>query len=137
MANALLTLEIYRHAGTWCFTDNERDLLHEPFVLGIPEMINTIIKDKYSFVENSTYRVTFSSNPFPQTKFYLLQHESESGGCWYSLQKINELVTHTDKTLTGWLCPVTLKFFSAFPPEIYVDIHLSPETMSKDYWKYQ
>lgn len=122
VSNSLFTLEIYRHAGTWCFTDPERDLLHEPFVLGIPDMINTIIKDKYHTLENTKYRVTFAATAFPKTKFYLLQHSDEAQGYWYSLQKVGELVESSDKAEKGWLCPATLKFFSAFPSEIYVDI---------------
>lgn len=122
MSNALFTIEIYRHAGTWCFSDEQRELLHEPFVLGIPEIINKVIKDKYDCVKNISYRVTFSSNPFPSCVFYLLQHEPECNGYWYSLQKANDLVKHKDKTLCGWLCPATLKFFPFFPPEIFIGI---------------
>jgi hypothetical protein len=122
MSNALFTIEIYRHAGTWCFSDAERDLLHEPFVLGIPEMINILIRDKHSFVENSKYRVTFAATPFPKTKFYLQRETPEANGYWYTLQEIDQPVQSREKAPEGWLCPATLKFFDDFPAELYVDI---------------
>jgi len=45
MANAMLCIEIYKFNGTWCFTDTERELLHEPFVLGIPDIINSALEE--------------------------------------------------------------------------------------------
>ncbi len=45
MPNQIFVIAPYWHAGTWVFDDPERDLLQEPFVFGIPEMIDELVKD--------------------------------------------------------------------------------------------
>lgn len=116
MSNALFVIEIYRHAGTWCFTDEKRDLIHEPFVSGIPELINDCINQLETSKDNR-YRITFSEKQFPESKEYLRFHFEEHGGAWYSKQ-VTEKNTEQN-TKIGWLCPATLKFFSCFPKRIY------------------
>lgn len=114
MSNSLFTIEIYKHAGTWCFTDEKRDLIHEPFVCGIPELINDSIKE---LDKSLTYRITFSENKFPGAKDYLRYLLEDSGGAWYSKQIVDQDVDKHAKN--GWLCPATLKFFKCFPKKIY------------------
>ena len=40
MANAMLVIFPYRYEGTWVFDDERVGLEREPFVSGIPEMID-------------------------------------------------------------------------------------------------
>jgi hypothetical protein len=50
VANAIHVIVPYRHASTWVFDDPRVGLSQEPFVSGIPEMIDTIGKEKGSGV---------------------------------------------------------------------------------------
>lgn len=108
MANAMLSIEIYKFNGTWCFTDKERELLHEPFVLGVPEIINTALKEQNLYEEGKNYRILFAEQEFPLAHGVLKQVQDAFGGSWYAWNK-----------LEGWLCPATLAFFHDFPKEIH------------------
>lgn len=109
-----MTIEVYRHAGTWCFTDEARGLLHEPFVLGIPEIIDKLIENVENQGNKTTYAITFSERQFPTCSTRLEKVREEHGGAWYTLHA--EGITAEE----GWLCPATLKFFTSFPEAIYV-----------------
>ena len=108
MANAMLTIEIYQFNGTWCFTDLKRQLVHEPFVLGIPEIINTVLETNSLYEEGKNYRILFAEQEFPQTHGVLNQVREEFNGAWYEWNGEE-----------GWLCPATLAFFEYFPAQIY------------------
>ena len=43
-ANALMVLVPYRHAGTWVFDDPNAGLVREPFVAGVPEMMDVLVR---------------------------------------------------------------------------------------------
>ena len=43
----MMIIEIYRHHGTWAFTDSSKYLTDEPFVAGISEIIDEFI-EKFS-----------------------------------------------------------------------------------------
>jgi hypothetical protein len=45
VANAIHVIVPYRHASTWVFDDPREGLSQEPFVSGIPEMIDTIVEN--------------------------------------------------------------------------------------------
>ena len=62
-ANALMIIAPYKHAGTWVFDDDRMGLVREPFVAGVPEMIDVLVKD----IPNATngFRLLFSAQPFP------------------------------------------------------------------------
>ena len=63
MANAIHVIVPYRHASTWVFDDPRVGLYQEPFVSGIPEMIDSIVAN----IPNAEkgFRLLFSSAPFP------------------------------------------------------------------------
>ena len=44
-ANALMVIMPYRHAGTWVFDDPNTRLVREPFVAGVPEMLDVLVRD--------------------------------------------------------------------------------------------
>jgi hypothetical protein len=116
----MMTVEIYRYADTWCFTDEKRGLIHEPFVLGTPEIVDYMIESLPSQNTENKYRIIFSSEMFPNCKTHLKRDKNEHGGAWYALQ------AEQKDELRGWLCPATLKFFADFPECIF--FHL--ESMS-------
>ena len=45
MANVIMTIEPYWYGDTWVFDDESVGLEKEPFVKGIPEMIDALVKD--------------------------------------------------------------------------------------------
>ena len=53
----------YRHNSTWVFDDERVELVHEPFVNGVPEMIDILVQDIPNGDES--FKLLFSANPFP------------------------------------------------------------------------
>lgn len=104
-----MVIEIYKHCGTWAFTDPTKGLQDEPFVAGIPEIIDLFI-EKYSNNAKKTHRITFSASNFPGSHGKLIKKESEAGGAWYSYEN----------KMKGWLCPATLHYFEKHPDELFV-----------------
>lgn len=108
MANAMLCIEIYKLHGIWCFSDEKRELVDEPFILGMTELITAALKHTNLYEFNKKYRILFSGYDFPFNNGYLNKLGEERGGAWYEWNENK-----------GWLCPATLKFFEQFPEKIY------------------
>ena len=106
--NALQTIRAYRHHGGWAFDDELKGLSAEPFVCGIPEIIDTVLDDP----DAKTVTLTFSAREFPGVDRKLTRREPELGGYWYE----------TGQGERGWLCPATLCFFEGFPAELFVKV---------------
>lgn len=108
MANAILVISPYWDHGTWVFDDPARGLEREPFVAGVPEMINELVKG----IPNARngFRLLFSAGPFPgyQKEFSLTR--PEHGGNWYRCE---------EPAMEGWLCPALFKYFEAAPKKLY------------------
>ena len=109
MANALFTIRPYWYNGTWVFDDPSRDLDKEPFVAGIPDMINDLVKDIPNVKDGFT--LIFSPRKFPGAQRRVTWLREEDGGNWYF-----DEVTHTE----GWLCPALFEYFDKAPKSIYV-----------------
>jgi hypothetical protein len=75
----MMSIKIYRHCDTWAFTDLSRGLQDEPFVCGIPEIIDYFIKN-FSDSAKETHRIIFSARNFPHSHGKLVKTEMESGG---------------------------------------------------------
>ena len=94
---------------TWVFDDERVGLVQEPFVSGIPEMIDDIVRD----IPNARagFRLVFSTAPFPGFHRKLMWVREEMGGNWY----------HSDELAAdGWLCPALFRYFDLAPRELYV-----------------
>jgi hypothetical protein len=98
----------YRDQYTWVFDDKSVGLVREPFVLGIPEMIDILVQDIPD--ADKGFRLLFAANPFPGYQAELLQRREEHRGYWYCWELKNR---------EGWLCPAMFKYFSEAPPKIY------------------
>ena len=107
-SNSVLIIAPYRHAGTWVFDDPNRGLYQEPFVAGIPEVIDKIVKDIPDAEEG--FRLLFSAHPFPSHTHTLVWKRKDSGGNWYECPQLQ---------MEGWLCPALLKYFREAPKTIY------------------
>jgi hypothetical protein len=93
LGNALLVIEPYRAGHQWRFDEPLLHLKAEPFVRGIPEMIDKM-----------------SAN-IPGYEYRLDRLREEDGGNWYFSDAYQ---------VQGWLCPALFKFFPRAPSHIYV-----------------
>lgn len=107
MDNSLIVIMPYKFKGLWVFDDDRVNLLQEPFVFGVPEMIDEITQN----IPNSDkgFRLLFSEKPFPHYQYCLKWLREEYEGNWYEFN---------DKE--GWLCPALLKYFDKAPKNIYI-----------------
>lgn len=84
MANQMLVFAPYwiDSVGTWVFDDAAAALVQEPFVSGVPEMIDELIAE----IPNSKaeFRLLFSAAPFPGNQRRMTGVREESGGWSYS-----------------------------------------------------
>lgn len=109
-SKAILVLAPYRHAGTWSFDDPRVGLLAEPFMSGVPEIIDKLVAEADIPDADKGFRLLFSARPFPGYQVKVLWLREEAGGNWYYSEKYD---------LEGWLCPALFKYFKEAPKEIY------------------
>ena len=109
MRNSLLVIVPYWFEGTWVFDDPAVGLLREPFVSGVPEMINNLVT--HIPEARRGFRLTFSAAPFPGFQTELKWVREEVGGNWYRTD---------DPPMEGWLCPALFRYFERAPERIYV-----------------
>ena len=109
IVNQIFVIAPYKRAGTWVFDDPSVGLEAEPFVAGVPEMIDRLVAP----IENASdgFRCLFSSSPFPGAQVELERKHEEIGGWWYFSPDFNA---------TGWLCPALFKYFDAAPEKLFV-----------------
>lgn len=108
MENSLFVIFPYKYKDTWVFDDETVNLVKEPFVFGIPEMIDDLVKKIPN--ADSGFRLIFSEQPFPKYQAKLTWLREECEGNWYTIDGQEE----------GWLCPALLKYFKSAPKEIYI-----------------
>ncbi len=108
-ANALVVIVPYRHAGTWVFDDSAAGLVREPFVAGVPEMIDVLVKG----IPDATngFRLLFSAQPFPGYQKKLTWLRGDMGGNYYRMG---------DPPMEGWICPAMFRYYRTAPRELYV-----------------
>ena len=91
--NSIMVIEPYRYVGTWVFDDAAMGLDKEPFVAGVPEMIDYLVRDIPK--ADKGFRMTFSAKPFPGHQYRLTWLRTENEGNWYKLD---------DPPMEGWFC---------------------------------
>jgi hypothetical protein len=99
----------YRFEGTWVFDDPSVGLEREPFVMGVPEMIDELVEGIPTAREG--FRLIFSERPFPGYQKEVTWVREEEEGNWYRLE---------DPPMEGWLCPALLRYSEKPPAKIYV-----------------
>ncbi len=107
--NQIMVISPYFAHGTWVFDDPRVGLVQEPFVMGIPEMMDDLVRDIPN--AQSGFRLLFSAAPFPSYQRKLTWIREEMGGNWYKADT---------PPMEGWLCPALFKYFASAPAEIYV-----------------
>jgi hypothetical protein len=111
MGNQILVIAPYwlESAMTWVFDDPEVGLKQEPFVEGVPEIIDHLVADIPDARQG--FRLLFSSSAFPGYQRKLTRLREEYGGWWYAAD---------EPPMEGWLCPALSRYFEEAPEEIYV-----------------
>jgi hypothetical protein len=115
--NALMVIAPYWYKGTWVFDDEAAGLVREPFVLGMPEIIDAAVEDIPKAEKG--FRLTFSAQPFPGANLELTWEREEHGGHWYCSEQTE---------IVGWLCPALFAYFDEAPKKIYA----KAEPLSRD-----
>gem|GEM_PF-230780 len=108
-ANSIVVLTPYRYGGTWVFDDASVGLYREPFVSGIPEMMDEMVKDIPDAEQG--FRLLFSTRPFPGYTHKLVWRRGDESGNWYYSEQHQK---------EGWLCPALFQYYQAAPKELYV-----------------
>lgn len=108
-ANAIMVIAPYRHSGTWVFDDPRTNLVREPFVAGVPEMIDVLVKDIPEAGDG--FRLLFSAQPFPGYQKKLSWLRGDMGGNYYKLDA---------PEMEGWICPAMFHYYEKAPAELYV-----------------
>lgn len=103
--NHMKTLNLYKEGDTWYFDDESKQVKHEPFVMGISEMITEMVGEK------KKAKVEFSSEEFEDKQFSLEWLMPENGGNWYGCKELG---------MAGWLCPVLYKYFDDAPKSLFL-----------------
>lgn len=109
MSNVLMVIAPYWYQGTWVFDDESVGLVREPFVSGVPEMIDELVQEIPD--ARSGFRLIFSAGPFPSYQKELTWTREDMDGNWYRTE---------DPPREGWLCPALLLYFDERPEKIYV-----------------
>jgi hypothetical protein len=111
MPNQIMVIAPYwvEELETWVFDDPAAGLRQEPFVSGVPQMIDFLVRDIPG--ARSGFRLLFSASPFPGYQRRLTWKREEMAGNWYASD---------DPPLEGWLCPALFRYFGRAPAELYV-----------------
>jgi len=106
MSNAIRVIFPYKKRGVWMFDDEAVGLREEPFVAGMPEIIEAVVAGLPD--AGNGFALYFSDQPFPGHQIKLEWQRAEQGGNWYRLAERE-----------GWLCPAMFKYFALAPSSLY------------------
>jgi hypothetical protein len=109
VGNAIMVILPYRYEGTWVFDDPRVGLVREPFVAGVPELIDDLVAG----IPGATngFRLTFSARPFPSYQKKLIWLRGDSVGNYYRMDGSEK---------QGWICPAMFHYYQTPPKELYV-----------------
>jgi hypothetical protein len=98
----------YKRNGVWAFDDPSVGLVQEPFILGMPEIIEALVADIPD--AEGGFCLYFSATPFPQRHAKLVWLREDGGGNWYRESKTGR---------EGWLCPALYRYFDTPPRALF------------------
>src|SRR3954471_14321374 len=104
MANSIFVIKPYRWNGMWVFDDPAVGLVREPFVAGVPAMIERGTKDIPDAERG--FLAVFSADFFPDATIVLEKVRPEGGGTVYRWAESGQ---------EGWLCPALFRYFETAP----------------------
>lgn len=111
MSNVIQILELRRVASTWVFDDRSKGIKNEPFVAGVPTVIDQILLRKQ--ITDSSVMALFSGEDFPGTDVALEFEKLDKNGAWYQLNGMR-----------GWFCPCFWNYFDKKDPpkKLYISL---------------
>ena len=106
--NSIMAVKPYKWEGMWVFDDEKTGLLREPFVAGVPEILEALLEQQGIPVEEAEkgFRLIFSAISFPGHQLSARRVGEEGDGNWYE-----ESVSKA----RGWLCPALFRYFETAP----------------------
>lgn len=110
MANQIYCIEPWKAGRVWLFTDEERGLVMEPLVAGIPEIIQ-----HYAGEDATNVQILFSSEQFKGAQSHLAKlpdQDPRYGGTDYV----------AENGMVGWLCPALLEYFETPPEKLWFSV---------------
>jgi len=109
--NQIFVIKPYKWNGQWVFDYPSRSLDKEPFVAGVPEMLEAATA--LVGIENpeNEFILLFSSGEFPDTRIRLDWVRKELDGNVYAWNGME-----------GWLCPALERFYPDPPKHLYVQV---------------
>lgn len=110
---SVMTIYPYKDEGMWVFDEPDYDILKEPFVCGMGEIIDEVLRRENIQDADYGFACHFSALPFTGASHQLTFLYEDTGGAWYR---------HTTTGMEGWLCPVLYMYFDASPGEIFVGV---------------
>ena len=113
--NSMMVIKPYKWEGIWVFDDDKTGLVREPFVAGVPEILEALLHKQNIPLEEAEkgFRLYFSAIPFPGHQLAAKRVGDEAGGTWYEESMSNA---------RGWLCPALFRYFTTAPDNLYVRV---------------
>jgi hypothetical protein len=110
-----MVLKPYKWEGMWVFDDDRTGLVREPFVAGVPEILEALLKQQGIPLGEAEkgFRLIFSGTAFPGHQLSAKRIKEEMDGNWYE-----ESVSKA----RGWLCPALFRYFATAPDNLYVRV---------------
>jgi hypothetical protein len=124
MTNSIQIITPYSYNGTWVFDDPNTDLVREPFVAGVPDVLEALLAHRNIDGQNG-FNLLFSAMAFPGHQAVAEWLREEGGGNWYRCGLPSGEVGE------GWLCPALLKYFKEPPKKLYFQV-ASKNTVTKE-----
>ena len=111
MQNAVYSIRPFRYQNMWVFDDDRVGLVKEPFVMGIPEIIDQTIKH-IPDAQNG-FTVLINDTGLPSPDIILKKLNEDAGGNWYQCEQTS---------MKGWLCPALYKYYPLAPETLYIKV---------------
>ena len=109
ISNSIHMISPYKWQGVWVFDDPRVNLKKEPFVEGIPEIIDSLVWD-IPDAENG-FTLYFSDQAMPGYELSLTWIREQYYGNWYVADGFG---------LEGWLCPSLFEYYDTAPEKLYI-----------------
>jgi hypothetical protein len=111
--NSLFTINPYYHSGMWVFDDDRVNLVKEPFVSGMPDIIESGLDKEKINNPKEGFIAIFSTTAVPGYTMELEKLNEEGGGNWYINNETNQV---------GWLCPALFLYYTDAPNKLYIKL---------------
>lgn len=105
-----LALVLRWDGTTWVYSDDVHDVVDEPFVMGVPEMIDKLRQaEGIALHPRPPFKLLFSLEDFPDAHHLELGTE-DSGGVWVKSHAFE---------MAGWCCAHIHDYFKPLPRHLH------------------